>query len=41
MEKRRLIRTNKIFGKYNDEIVKTMEIPLNIRVLRFEIGKYK
>lgn len=28
-------------GKYNYEIIKAMEIPLNIKVLKFDRGKYK
>ena len=31
----------KNYKEYNDEIIKSMNIPLNIKVLKFGIGKYK
>ena len=31
----------KKYKEYNDEIVKRMEIPLDIKILKFGIGKYK
>lgn len=34
-------KTIKHFNEYNDKIIKAMEIPLNIKVLKFGIGRYK
>ena len=34
-------KTIKNFNEYNDKIIKEMEIPLDIKVLKFGIGKYK
>lgn len=34
-------KTIKNYNEYNNEIIKKMEIPLDIKVLKFENGKYK
>ena len=34
-------KTIKNYKEYNDEIIKRMDIPLDIKILKFDIGKYK
>lgn len=34
-------KTTKKYQEYDDEIIKNMEIPLDIKILKFGVGRYK